>query len=160
MLIKDNDAVARLQSPLNLINKLRSDGSRKSAMSLFIPPVTKKIEEVIPTFNPFKEEEKALTPSSPAIEDLIKDSEQQVKLTLAHDKALELLNRSVDLLSAKLDDVRADKLPSVITSASKVVEGIRRERLERESDSDREVHYHFYTPTQKKITEYEVIDVG
>ncbi|MBI3334559.1 hypothetical protein HYZ97_03670 [Candidatus Pacearchaeota archaeon] len=98
-------------------------------------------------------------PSSPQIDDILNGSESQIKLSLAHDNALELLNRSVDILSEKLDDVRADRLPSVISAASKVVESIRKERNEVVKNSDREVHYHFYTPQQRKVEDYEVIDV-
>lgn len=187
MLINDKDAAARLASPSNLINKLRSsDSPRKNAMNLFgmgrpsaekleikeikeVKPIEVKKEElvVIPSFNPFKTnkpdsstERAELTPSHPPIEELIENSDTQIRLAHAHDKALELLNRSVEQLSMKLDDVKADKLPGVITAASKVVDNIRRERNEAvKSGKDREVHYHFYTPQQRKVSDYEVIDV-
>jgi len=176
MIINDKDAAARLNSPMNLINKLRnSNGNKKnSAMSLFIPPPSS-----IKTFNPFIEKEvsSAICDSStasvnvgvthptentsPVLNDILENHESQIKLGLAHDKALDLLNRSVEALSNKLDDVRADKLPSVISAASKTVESIRRERSEAaKNGKDREVHYHFYTPEQKKVADYEVIDVA
>ena len=95
------------------------------------------------------------------LDDLITNHESQIKLTLAHDSALELLTQGIRLLSQNLDEVKADKLPSVIASASKVVESIRKEKNEQSKNGkDRDVHYHFYTPTQKKIDQYEVIDVG
>ena len=48
----------------------------------------------------------------------------------------------------------------MISAASKTVESIRRERNENaKQGKDREVHYHFYTPEQKKVSDYEVIDV-
>ena len=172
MIINDEQAAARLNSPTNLINKLKSMNGRKDAMSLFIP--SKKQEEIykipittpiVPNFNPFQPQASPLettqTLEKPTqLSDILENSDSQIKLGLAHDKALELLNRSVEALSAKLDDVRADKLPSVISAASKTVESIRRERSEQSKNSkDREVHYHFYTPQQNKISDYEVIDV-
>lgn len=183
MIINEKETEARLNSPINLINKLKSNGSRKSAMSLFIRPsfaraeetkmavaeqpkveILKKEEELkaIVTFNPFeiaKQESSKAVNKELSIDDLIENNETQVRLAHAHDQALELLNNSVALLSTKLEDVKADKLPSVISAASKVVEGIRKERRELNESSDREVHYHFYTPEQRKVSEYKVIDV-
>ncbi len=180
MIINDSEALKRLNSPMNLINQLRNNGNgnskRKNAMSLFIRPNIEKIEpkpeDLTVTFNPFENSSSHPTNSTepqPAIfeqsqtslDSILKNGEAEIKLGLAHDRALELLNRSVDLLTAKLDDVKADKLPSVISAASKTVENIRRERSERDKNNkDREVHYHFYTPEQKKLTDYTVIDVA
>lgn len=190
MIVKDEDAIKRLASPMNLINKLRAangNGNKKNnAMSLFgigKKPLETSLEireQVKISFNPFgssessksseaKEQLSSLVPSSipqqvpssePILDNILKDNESQIKLGLAHDRALDLLNRAVDQLATKLDDVKADKLPSVISAASKTVESIRRERSEAsKNNKDREVHFHFYTPEQKKISEYEVIDV-
>lgn len=164
MIINDSDALVRLNSPLNLINQLRKTTSSKKndAMSLFIPP---KKEEI--SFNPFQEREsgrKELEKNderSETLDNILRDNESQIKLGLAHDNALKLLNDSVSLLSSKLDDVKADKLPSVISAASKTVESIRKERSEaNKNNKDREVHYHFYTPQQNKISDYEIIEVS
>lgn len=172
MLINDKDATSRLESPLNLINRLKNISSRKSAMSLFgvgrSAEKVEKIEEVKITFNPFENKKLEIIPqvlpqvqTSTKLDDILENNDSQIKLGLAHDKALDLLNRSVEALSAKLDDVRADKLSAVISAASKTVESIRKERSEAsKNNKDREVHYHFYTPEQKKISDYEVIDVG
>ncbi len=177
MIINDKEAAKRLSSPMNLINKLRcsSNGSKKNnAMSLFgIGKQTEEVKLEI-SFNPFESNKNKKLESSPArnttssesskpsesLDTILKNSESQIKLGLAHDKALDLLHRSVEILSSKLDDVKADKLPSVISAASKTVESIRRERSEREKNNkDREVHFHFYTPEQKRVEDYEVIDV-
>src|ERR1035437_6292464 len=176
MIINDSDAIKRLSSPMNLINRLKETSSRKSAMSLFgvgrsrevfIDGTTvssaitgvehpventslkeKLIEEVTVKFNPFSTKEESQTsllplstslvpqtstPSlqdSPSLEAILGNSESQIKLGLAHDRALELLNRSTNMLLEKLDDVSAAKLPSVISVASKTVESIRKERSE------------------------------
>jgi hypothetical protein len=165
MIINDKDALKRLNSPMNLINRLAEtskSNSRKSAMSLFIKP--KEEIRKIETFNPFEPHAIPTTPTivsdAPILEQIVENHESQIKLGLAHDKALDLLNRSVEILSAKLDDVKADKLPATIMAASKVVESIRKERNEAtRNNKDREVHYHFYTPQQKLITDFEVIEV-
>ena len=126
-----------------------------------IAVVAKKEIEV--SFNPFQKPPTLPESESktPLLDEILTDSDSQIKLGLAHDKALDLLTRSVDALASKLDDVKADKLPSTILAASKVVDAIRRERSESvKNNRDRDVHYHFYTPQQKKIADFEVIDVG
>lgn len=100
-------------------------------------------------------------PQQPSINDLVGNADTQVKLGLAHDKALDTLVSAVDLMKMKLDDIKPDKLPSVIAATSKVVDQIQRQRIDSVRNKDKqEVHYHFYTPTQKKMEDYEVIDVG
>ena len=184
MIINDKDALSRLGSPMNLMNKLRTATPRSGAMSLF--GIGKKeetatataspkslIEEVTVKFNPFqatpvlKEElqpsllpQLNSLPEMTTLDNILENHDSQIRLGLAHDKALELLNSSVALLAMNLDDVKADKLPSVITAASKVVESIRRERNDAaKSGADKEVHYHFYTPVQRAISDYPIIDV-
>lgn len=169
MIVKDSDALARINSPMNLINRMSqmTNPVRKSAMSLFIrPELSQPLVLPAPTaFNPLtldkQEETLIVTDNQLRLDDISDDHDSKIKLGLAHDKALQLLTDSVSALALKLDDVKADKLPSVIAAASKTVESIRRERNEASKNSkDREVHYHFYTPQQKKITDYEVIEVA
>jgi hypothetical protein len=154
MLLNDEELSKRLNSPMNLMNKLKETNKSKKAkeaMSIFIPPARPFTEMKI------KDTEKEAHPS---LDEILANNESQIKLGLAHDRSLNLLAASVELLSNKLDDVRADRLPSVIAAASKVVESIRRERNEAsKNNKDREVHYHFYTPEQRKVSDYEVIDV-
>lgn len=178
MILSEKKAIARLSSPDNLMNRLNSlsrKSPRSGAMSLFVPSA-RKIESPatpIPTkkeeaFNPFAN--KTLVPvaveiaeAAPTLDTLISNGDQQVELALAHDRALHVLNKSLNALSAKIDDVKAERLPSVVSAASKVVTDIRRERLEAAKATvgkDREVHYHFYTPQQKSIADYKIIDVG
>jgi len=167
MILSNKEAEARLNSSGNLINRMKN---KNNAMSLF---GLNKVEE-IKLVNPFEkinflEKIKIDTPAAApnpiplqttTLDNLIENHDSQVKLGLAHDTALKLLNNSVTMLADKLDDIRADKLPGVVTAASKVVESIRRERSESSKNTkDKEVHYHFYTPQQRQISEYEVIDV-
>lgn len=101
------------------------------------------------------------TDKNPNLESLITTSESQIKLGLAHDNALELMNQTLLRLTNEVDNIRPDKLPSVLSAAQKTVEGIRRERTEAaKNNGDRSVHYHFYTPQQKSLSDYgSVIEV-
>ena len=176
MIIKDEDAIKRLASPMNLINQLRSKTPRSGAMSLFgigrqaKPEPIEKIEtkQLLNPFQPARESTLVTIPQqaphsteqAPALDNILENHESQIKLGLAHDNALRLLNDSISALSLKLEDVKADKLPSVISAASKTVESIRRERAEAtKNGKDQEVHFHFYTPQQKQLSDYEVIEV-
>ena len=177
MIIKDSDASKRLNSADNLINKLKSgslNSARGSAMRLFgigkRKDIQDPVQETVISFNPF-EIPTAATPKSllatvePSdktnVDSILENADSQVKLGLAHDNALTLLNRSVDMLTTKLDDIKSDKLPQVISAASKVVESIRRVRSEAPKNNKyRDVHLHFYTPNKRKLTDYEVIDVA
>lgn len=174
MILNNEEAMKRLNSPLNLINRLKSNSSKSIAMSLFgLRPGNdniKKVEIKKESFNPFealKELDKIVIeaatdlPEQPAkLDDILHDSDRKIKLSLAHDLALETLTASVTRMRDTVNDVRPDKLPSVIAATSKVVESIRRERNEAsKNDKDREVHFHFYTPQQKKVIDYDVIEV-
>jgi hypothetical protein len=177
MLISNEKANEKLNNPNNLMNKLRegnnnSNGNKNNSMSLFGIGIRPSIQSSVPstspiippiprppinTIQPKREENESQIPST---EELLPESSAQIKLGLAHDAALGLLSDSVATLKTKLDSVKADKLPSVITAASKVVESIRRERIElNKKNNGNEVHFHFYTPEQKKLDDFEVIDV-
>jgi hypothetical protein len=188
MIVSNDNAESRIHNPMNLINRMNdirnkanSANNRNSAMSLFgvrrgsaSSPIAEPLKAnetaiTIPTFvNPFEKVEETVTEqvaispveNHPRVEDLIDDSDNKVKLATAHNNALDLLNSAVKELKNNLENVGAAKLPGVITAASKVVESIRRERLEiSKSGKDKEVHYHFYTPEVRKIEQYETIDV-
>lgn len=201
MILNDNDALKRLNSSDNLMNKIKAlpanNGSRSAVMGLFglgrtntkpdtsiaaeskpdieATPITKPIE--IPDFpkttftSPFKKAApvetkpaiktgEVLPPTEPKIDELIGNVNAQVKLAQAHDLALLTLNETLTTLRAKLDDLKPDKLAGVISATSKVVEGIRKERSEAaKSSKGQDVHYHFYTPVQKSVTDYEVKEI-
>lgn len=180
MLISDDDALKRLNSSMNLcfsgIPGKTQGKSKDNAMNLFVKRTVTQDEVkttavTYPIPAPQIETEKknffgenVLIPAQPEesakLEHILNNSEAQIKLGLAHDSALNILTNSMHILSGKLDDVKAEKLPAVITAAAKVVEGIRKERNEaNRKGNDKEVHYHFYTPNQKKVTDYAVIDV-
>jgi hypothetical protein len=161
MIINNDEASKRLNSPLNLINRLReskTNAKAKAAMAIFIPP---KAEAAKLRIEPTRIEPKLNDESdAPLLDQILENNEAQISLGLAHDTALKLLTSSISSLSNKLDEVKPDKLPAAIMAASKVVESIRRERNEAlKNNKDREVHYHFYTPEQKTLTDYEVIEV-
>ena len=189
MLVSDKEALERLNSSGNLMNRLRSNhsGNRSKAMNLFgmnkteahinNTPILEQVREIKPAVfqSPFSPNgETSLVPSpipsfippteaadSPSTDDLIGNADVQIQLAHAHDKSLATLCSAVDMLKLKLDDIKPDKLPAVITATSKVVDQIQKQRIDAsKSRENRQVHFHFYTPTQKKMEDYQVIEVG
>lgn len=192
MIVPEKEAIARLESPLNLMNRLRSSSgsgngsnSRSRAMDLFQPSRQAEVQEQQPGefINPFDKTSNtsgnttALIPTKqtaavssasaadsqqqPNLDTLVDNADSRIKLGIAHDRALDTLVNAIGLMKTKLDDMKPDKLPSAITAASKVVDAIQRQRIDQAKNKQgKEVHYHFYTPTQKKVEDYEVIEVG
>jgi len=185
MLIKNDEALERLGSPLNLLNRIPNSNSRNRAMNLFIPSQTKQDINsafIPPTVDRTKDIESQsdlavngeLIPSPTDIpssnpnsnsnvssDQIVEDADTKIKLALAHDQALGVLNNAIKMMGERLDDIDPEKLPSVINSTAKVVEGIRKERAAASiAKSGKDVHLHFYTPIQKTLTDYEIVEVG
>ena len=164
MILSDDEVLKRLSSPSNLMNKLKnlSPKPKSNAMDLFIRPKIDEPKPSVPAATQPKPTDTTVPQDKTAtLDTIIQNPQSQIELGLAHNKSISLLNRSIDLLSEKLDDVLPSRLPSVISATAKVVESIRKERAEAsKSNRDREVHYHFYTPQQRKLEEFEVIDVN
>ena len=192
MILEEKEAIERLNSPLNLINRISQHkidsnptfNGRRRAMSIFIPPTTnsiidkitekttEKITVKIPTIssNPFaprpalipqQQQTEVSTKTNISLPDVVENGDSQIQLATAHDSALQLVNSTIRTISAKLPEIKPDRLPSVMIAAGRIVESIRRERSEAmKAGRDREVHFHFYTPQQKVIEDYEVIDVN
>mgnify|MGYP001582262192 CR=1 FL=1 len=149
-------------------NELKS----QSGLVSQVPPPESKSEQLSippPAFNPFQESQEQVEVSIdsasvaiPSVGDLMGDIDADIALANTHNKALKLMSTAMDTLERKVEAVKADKLPAVISSLGKVVTDIRRERTEREKNGRgvETVHYHFYCPTQRKVDEYKVIEVA
>lgn len=185
MIINDTEALARLHSPSNLMNRLRessSSGNRSRAMSLFgigtggakgnnelgspkttsipIAITVTKAEAVTESFTETETVTDTETKNELSLDKLIDNADTQINLANSHNKAAKLLEKAVDVLSTKIDEIDAEKLPSVINAASKVVNDIRKERNDAAKvNSGSKVNIIFYTPEQRKLSDYSVIDV-
>ncbi len=171
MILPEKSVLDRLNSSDNLLQRLtrirqKPDTKSNAAMSLFTPGKSNfasfKPEPSLPSIPPLPEPSSIVPEAEahPTLDKLLDRPENIIGLELAHNTALSLLNRSVQMLGEKLDDVRADKLPSVIAATSKVIDGIRKEKSEMNKNKEnRSVHLHFYTPIQREESEYKVIDV-
>lgn len=182
MIVNDTEALARLNSPSNLMNRLRETSvkSRSRAMNLFgiggqdgvkDSPIRQAVSAVANTsLAPPEKKDIAVDNSNPSqvevkdtvkIDNLIENAESQIGLANSHNKALKLLETAVDTLTVNLERVDPEKLPAVINAASKVVNDIRRERNDaaKANNGNSKVNIIFYTPEQRKLSDYAVIDV-
>lgn len=162
MLVNDNEALERINSPFNLLNRIKQVSGKPKGLDIF----RKNREGNEEQQKDSTQKDSAVRDASEAngaisIDSLIDKPEDQIKLANAHNKALTIMNKAIDELDTRITEVKADKLPAIITAAQKVVESIRKER--NESKRNREgngVNFHFYIPEQRKISDYEVIEVN
>jgi hypothetical protein len=176
MIIKETDALERLNSPLNLINRLRAtqDKPRKSAMNLFGIGGASRVDENTALVSPFKPptfataksvvaevvSEKSEEIKTPSVDNLLENADSKIKLAQVHDLALNTLHTAITTLDTKLDDIKPEKLSQVVTAMGKTVNDIRKEQNEAaRGKKDRDVTIVFYTPEQRKLSDYAVIDV-
>lgn len=156
MIIPNDKAVERLNSPLNLINRLRKHETGVDSLDIFKTPA---VRPDIGNGEDSESDDKA--DSAISIDKLIRDADSQIQLASAHDKAVRLMNQAIDEMTLRVTEVKPEKLPAILTAASKLVTDLRREQLEAAKVSGQKaVHLHFYTPTQKTIDQYDVIEVG
>lgn len=128
MLLNEDEVIARLNSPDNLVNRLK-------AMSVFRIPDNKPSGVVnVP----------------PPIENLIEDLDRRVKTASIHEKALDLLSDSISELKNRLPEVDSVKsLASVARDMGVIVkniETIENERRTNKSDGPK-VQFVYYAPT-------------
>src|SRR3990167_5530449 len=189
MIVSEKDAIARLESSFNLINRLKATGTvRRDSMGLFgvaSRQDNNKLEiksrnkiavlpVVVSDFNPFKKSEQSETakeislqskeiksnevrqaevlPPETNLDELLENSDGRIRLSLAHDIALDTLVKSLQMINGRLEEIPAKQLITVASATSKVVNDIRTEQ--NKSSGTKSVHLHFYSPEQKKISDY------
>lgn len=187
MLINESDAATRLNSPLNLMNRLRresvSSNKAKQSMSLFTGDRTESITKdnnfgrsQLHDFNPFPappqltqsevitpdailESVATAAPTPGQIDSLIDGLDIKLKQELIHRAAMQALESAVNSLNVRLPEIKhPEKLADVAGKMSKIVSDIRNDRKET-GGKNKTVHLHFYTPEQKKVADYNSIDV-
>lgn len=180
MIISNEAANERLNNPMNLFNRVTSNqpNSAKRAMSLFVrpsEPVLQPVQsqtEILPPkpfTNPFKpkevevivKEEAAEDVDPVSLSDIVDSSDQKIKLELAHDEALATLVSAVQNLKSRIvSEENPSKLAAIAAQMGKVVDQIRNTKANAaKANEAKSTHYHFYTPEQKKLSDYQVIDV-
>ena len=100
MILTEEEVNIRLESPGNLINRMRAISNNSNAMSLFGVSKTSQSESrILP----------------PSVEQLIDNAEGKIKLGVVQNSALEVLNQSLNELKLRLPEV--DKVKDFSTIA-------------------------------------------
>ena len=105
------------------------------------------------------ETNKILSDKPPLLDDILQNADSQIKLGSVHNQALEVLESAIREIKIRIPEMKADKLPSIITATSKVITDIRRERNESNKNGRQAVNIILYAPEQKSLSDYEVIEV-
>ena len=181
MLISNDEAAKRLNSPMNLFNQMRTSSfsqQKSRAMNLF--GVGKKkdgpfdngtmttapdIQEGAAVVGSQSKAEEVIIPSlvldkedSVNIDSILDNAESKIKLETVHNIALDAMVSSIQRLKDTLVEVsKPEKLADIAVKMGKVVNDIRTEK--NRAGNDRPVHLHFYTPEQRKISEYQEVTV-
>lgn len=165
MLISDDEASVRLNSPLNLMNRLRraspSSNKAKAAMELFtgMKPAAEPVHvpEVLPAVP--SRQSSSLPSNAPTLDSILDNADTKIKQELIHNAATTAMEEAIKQLTLKLPEAsKPHQLADIAAKMSRIVKDIRDDRKGVDS-RDKQVHVHFYTPEAKKITEYKEIEV-
>ena len=137
MILEENEALERLESPLNLLNRLRrelNDGNplnRKSSNTQIIS---------IP----------------PTVDKLVEDLEEKLKYGTLKSKAAAIMSSALDELKAKLPEVKTEKLSAIAESMNKIIVA---QTTDKKDDNDNKPQIIMYAPQFIHEEAFEVIHV-
>lgn len=128
MILTEDEAVARLESPMNLINRLRS----ASASPISIPTIP-----------------------APSANEIMDDIENKIKFGAVKTKAVNIMSEALDELRMKLPEVsRPEKLAAVAAEMNKIING----QQKNEDNSTRVGQIVIYAPKIVSEEIFEVVD--
>src|SRR5215510_1459400 len=104
MILKDSDITARLESPLNLINRLNRVGIKDNAMDIFVPS-------------------QVSTDESQVVDDPVNEiiDEKKIRLGLIKNSAMDVLQDSLRNLKTRLPEVTKVRDLSSIARDMKII---------------------------------------
>jgi hypothetical protein len=159
-----SDVDARLESPDNLLNRLRrmdsSVGSSLSVISTESDTDTATdiiIDSILRESNPFMSKTESESRNPPSLSDLVPDSLDQIKSNLAQNTALEVMQESLDNLRGRLCEVDTVKdLSRIAQDMSKIIGNLR----PKDQDRPRQGNIIIYKPTVADVSQYKSVMVN
>lgn len=135
MILSDDEIKERIESPLNLLNRLKTSLNRTVTSNL---PVSQS---------------PCLPPSS---SDIIEDLEDKLKNSSTRSKAVGILHAAMDELKLRLPEIqKPERLAAIAAEMSKVVS-----HQDNRNQGDKSLSQIIvYAPQVQNIENYEVIDV-
>jgi hypothetical protein len=132
MLLNDEEIRERIESPINLINRLRNTLSK-------------------PTLN-------GLIPSMPPkAEDVISDLEEKISNTTARSKARDIMNLAMDELKVRMPEIqKPEKLAQIAREMAQVVS----HQEAKSNDKELAGKIIVYAPQVVNLENYNIVDVN
>lgn len=134
MILEDEEIESRIESPLNLLNRLRKDLNKNDSNSLRNP-----IQSIPPTVDQIINN----------LEDKLKSGKDNIK-----SKATNIINECLDELKGRVKEIKVEKLASVAAEMNKVIGN------KNESKQVSNAQVIIYAPQHNNETHYEVIHVS
>lgn len=129
MLLTDEDVQQRLESPLNLLNRLREASTSK----------------------------RTLIPSIPDVKDIVPDIEKKLEFVTVRKKATDIMQKCMNRLDNAVEEIDNPKqLATIAADMGKVIASTK-DDSEREKFTPPQVI--IYCPTQMSEDEFAVVDV-
>lgn len=150
MLLTEEEVNLRLESPLNLLNRLK----RSRSVDL---PFSKTSNSANPR-NIGGDISIQLGTKLPSAEELIDNIEDRLRLGRIQGKALEVMGDSIEQLKYRLPEVsKPEKLATIAADMNKILIGIA-DSKKNNTVNDNRVQIMIYRPDTRSEAEYEVIE--
>lgn len=136
MLLNDDEIKESMESPLNLLNRLRTSLNRTSRLPAVIP----SLPEQIP----------------PKASDIIDNLDDRLKDTSTRAKAVKILNSAMDELNRRIPEVdKPERLATIAEAMSKVIN----HQDTKSAGEKLQSQIIVYAPQVQNIENYEVVEV-
>lgn len=96
MILEESELMERMESPLNLLNRLKSSLAGSA-------------------------DKKNIIPSIPSSSELVDNIEDKLKIGSLKSRAAAIMSTSLDLIQEKLIDVKPERLVNIVDSMNKVI---------------------------------------
>jgi len=132
MILNEDEIKERMESPLNLLNRLKRATSPHKQTGLIHPSIPPTSNEVIP------------------------DLEEKIAFGSVKSKAMNIMSAAMNELQNRLPEIATpEKLARIAAEMGKVVNG-----MQEKADNDKRVgHIIIYSPRKATEEEFDVIDV-
>lgn len=141
MLLSDSEVTTRLESPENLINRLKQKMRAVGIQSAVLPPHERTKASVVT--------------APPSIDELVDNIDGKLALTSLQDKAVEIMRKSMDELSVRLNEVtRPEKLANIAADMGRLVQNVREQR-----NQTNNIQVMVYAPQLRTEESFDVIDL-
>lgn len=143
MILSDDEIRERIESPLNLLNRLKTSLNRTIAPG-FAGQIAPHTPVSIPSL------------PAPSSSDIIEDLEDKISKSTVRSKAVGIMTAAMDELRARIPEVqKPEKLAAIAAEMAKVVS-----HQDNRNQGDKQLSQIIvYAPQVQNIDNYEVIDV-